>query len=93
MEKLLLNTLTFKYPEKPVTFYFLAEDDMEQKSTVLKSDVLIPAEVKAMPKYARLFEGMGGLRLYTTFDLPMEGFEPVAVDFNNPVNEYSVRRY
>ncbi|MBP7857075.1 MAG: hypothetical protein KAZ98_04290 [Prevotella sp.] len=93
MEKLFLNTLTFKYPEKPVTFYFSAEDDMERKSTVLKSDVLIPAEVKAMPKYSRLFEGMGGLRLYTTFDLPMEGFEPVAVDFNNPVNEYSVRRY
>ncbi len=44
-EKLILNTLTFDYPTEPVKFYFSSEDDAQHKSSILKSPVLVPAEV------------------------------------------------
>ena len=92
-EKLFLNTLTFEYPKKPVKFYFSDKDDAERKSTRLKSPVLVPKEVKQTQKYIDLFAGCGGLTLYTTFDLPTEGFDAIDIDFNEPENEYLVKKY
>lgn len=92
-EKLFLNTLTFEYPKKPVTFYFSEKDDAERKSTRLKSPVLVPKEVKQTQKYIDLFAGCGGLTLYTSFDLPTEGFDTIEVDFSEPENEYLVKKY
>jgi hypothetical protein len=65
-EKLILNTLTFDYPTEPVKFYFSSEDDAQHKSSILKSPVLVPAEVKAHEKFSHLFAGMGGFKMYTT---------------------------
>jgi len=93
IEKLFLNTLTFEYPKKPVKFYFSDKDDAERKSTRLKSPVLVPKEVKQTQKYIDLFAGCGGLTLYTTFDLPTEGFDAIDIDFNEPENEYLVKKY
>lgn len=93
IEKLRLNTLTFEYPKKPVKFYFSTEDNVNRNSTILKSPVLIPAEVKALQKYSDLFAGAGGFKMYTSFDLPTNDFDEIAIDFNNPENEYLVKRY
>ena len=82
-EKLFLNTLTFENPKKPVKFYFSDKDDAERKSTRLKSPVLVPKEVKQAQKYIDLFAGCGGLTLYTSFDLPTEGFDAIDIDFND----------
>ena len=92
-EKLFLNTLTFDYPSEPVRFYFSQNDDAERKSTRLKSPVLVPKEVKQTQKYIDLFAGCGGLTLYTSFDIPTEGFDAIDVDFNEPENENLVKRY
>ena len=40
-----------------------------------------------------LFAGCGGMVLYTSFDLPTEGFDAIAIDFNAVENEYLVKRY
>lgn len=92
-EGLFLNTLTFSYPKEPVVFYFSVNDDAERKSTRLKSNVLIPKEVKRSPLYDKCFTSKGKLSLYTSFDLPTEGFEAIPIDFNDPENEYLVKRY
>lgn len=92
-ENLFLNTLTFEYPKEPVKFYFSVNDDAECKSTRLKSSVLIPKEVKQSPKFANLFAGVGVPNLYTSFDLPTDGFEPIEIDFNEQENTYLVKRY
>lgn len=92
-ESLFLNTLTFSYPKEPVVFYFSVNDDAERKSTRLKSSVLIPKEVKQSTLYEKCFTNKKGLSLYTSFDLPTEGFEPIPIDFNDPENEYLVKRY
>ena len=92
-EKLFLNTLTFEYPKKPVKFYFSDKDDAEHKSIRLKSPVLVPKEVKQTQKYIDLFAGCGGLTLYTSFNLSTEGFDAIDIDFNEPENEYLVKRY
>lgn len=92
-EKLFLNTLTFEYPEEPVKFFFSDKDDAERKSTRLKSPVLIPKEVKQTPKYIDLFAGCGGMMLYTSFDLPTDGFDAIDIDFNAVENEHLVKRY
>ena len=86
-ERLFLNTITFEYPQQPVRFYFSDKDDAEHKSTRLKSPVLVPKEVKQTPKYIDLFSGVGGFALYTSYDLPFEGFDPIDIDFNEPENE------
>ncbi|MBR4698965.1 MAG: hypothetical protein IKP16_03345, partial [Prevotella sp.] len=86
-EKLFLNTLTFEYPNEPVKFYFSEKDDVARKSIPLKSPVLIPKEVKQAQKYIDLFAGCGGLTLYTTFDIPTDGFDAIDIDFNEPENE------
>ena len=93
VEKLFLNTLTFEYPKDPVKFYFSDKDDAGRKSTRLKSHVLVPKEVKLTQKYIDLFAGCGGLTLYTSFDLPTEGFDAIDIDFNDIENEYLVKRY
>lgn len=93
IEKLFLNTLTFQYPEKPVKFYFSDKNDAEHKSTRLKSPMLIPKEVRQTQKYIDLFAGCGGLTLYTSFDLPIDGFDAIDVDFNEPENEYLLKKY
>lgn len=93
VEKLFLNTLTFEYPKEPVKFYFSEKDDAERKSTPLKSLVLKPKEVKQTQKYIDLFAGCGGVKIYTTFDLPVEGFDAIDIDFNAEENEYLVKRY
>lgn len=85
-ENLFLNTLTFEYPKEPVKFYFSVNDDAECKSTRLKSSVLISKEVKQSPKFANLFAGVGALNIYTSFDLPIDGFEPIEIAFNEPEN-------
>ena len=92
-ESLFLNTLTFSYPKEPVVFYFSVNDDAERKSTRLKSSVLIPKEVKQSTLYGKCFTNKKGLSLYTSFDLPTKGFEPISIDFNDPENEYLVKRY
>ena len=92
-EKLFLNTLTFEYPKDAVKLYFSAKDDAERKSTRLKSPVLIPKEVKQSQIFSNLFAGNGTPTIYTSFSSPTEGFEVIALDFNEPENEYFVKRY
>ena len=92
-EKLFLNTLTFEYPKEAVKLYFSAKDDAERKSTRLKSPVLIPKEVKQSQIFSNLFAGNGTPTIYTSFSSPTEGFEVIALDFNEPENEYFVKRY
>lgn len=92
-EKLFLNTLTFEYPKEPVKFYFSDRDDAEHKSTMLRSPVLVPKEVRHTPKYAGLFSGGGERVLHTSFDLPTDGFDAIGIDFNDIENEYLVKRY
>lgn len=92
-EKLFLNTLTFEYPKEAVKLYFSAKDDAERKSTRLKSPVLIPKEVKQSQIFSNLFAGNGTPTIYSSFSSPTEGFEVIALDFNEPENEYFVKRY
>ena len=92
-EKLFLNTLTFEYPKEPVKFYFSDKNDDKHKSTPLKSLVLVPKEVKQTQKFMDLFAGCGGMILYTSFDLPTEGFDAIDIDFNEPENENLIKRY
>jgi len=93
-EKLFLNTLTFEYPNKPVKLYFSGVDDAGRRSVMLKSSVLIPKEVKAIPKYANLLPMLNnGKPIFTSFDKPLEGFEAVDIDFHDPENENLVKRY
>lgn len=93
VEKLKLNALTFDYPKKPVMNYFSEDDAADKRSTILKSPMLIPTEVKSKPHFCELFAGAGGFQLHTSFDKPMDGFEATEIDFNNPENEYFVKRY
>lgn len=90
-EKLFLNTLTFEYPKEPVKLFFSAKDDAERKSTRLKSPVLIPKEVKESQLFSNLFAENGSPTIYTSFSSPTEGFEVIALDFNEPENEYFVK--
>lgn len=92
-EKLFLNTLTFEYPKEPVKLFFSAKDDAERKSTRLKSPVLIPKEVKESQLFSNLFAGNASPTIYTSFSSPTEGFEVISIDFNEPENEYFVKRY
>lgn len=92
-EHLFINTLTYEYPKTPVIFYFSDSDDVERKSTRLKSPVLVPKEVKQVQKYADLCTNSGDFTLYTSFDKPTEGFDAISIDFNNPENEYLVKKY
>ena len=93
-EKLTLNSLSFEYPKEPVTCYFSKTDNERHSSTLIKSPTLIPKEVKGDKKFLYIYTGRGGTpQLYTTFDLPCENFEPIAIDFNDPENEYFVKRY
>ena len=93
IEKLLLNTLTFEYQKEPVKFYFSERNDAERKSTPLKSPVLIPKEVKQNQKYIDLFADCGNLTLYTSFNVSTDGFDAIDVDFNEPENEYLIKKY
>lgn len=90
-EKLFFNTLTFDYPSKPVRLYFSDKDDAEHKSSVLKSPVVIPKEVKSATKYADLFTG--NKAVYAFFDKAMDGFEPIDINFQDADNENFVKRY
>ncbi len=93
-EKLILNSLSFEYPKEPVICYFSKTDNERHSSTLIKSPTLIPKEVKGDKKFLDIYTGRGGTpQLYTTFDLPCENFEPIAIDFNDPENEYFVKRY
>ena len=93
-EKLTLNSLSFEYPKEPVTCYFSKTDNERHCSTLIKSQTLIPIEVRDDKKFLDIYTGRGGTpELYTTFDLPCENFETIAIDFNNPENEYFVKRY
>lgn len=92
-EKLFLNTLTFEYPKEPVKLYFSDKDDAERKSTRLKSPLLIPKEVKQSNSFTSLFASTGTPTIYTSFSSPTEGFEVIAIDFNEPQNKYFVKRY
>lgn len=92
-EKLFLNTLTFEYPKEPVKLYFSDKDDAERKSTRLKSPLLIPKEVKQSNSFTSLFVSTGTPTIYTSFSSPTEGFEVIAIDFNEPQNKYFVKRY
>lgn len=93
MEKLILNTLTFEYPKEPLKFYFSDKDDAERKSTRLQSSMLVPKEIKQNQKYKDLFVGCCGTILYTSFDLPSDGFDAIYIDFNAVENEYLVKKY
>ncbi len=92
-EKLFLNTLTFEYPKEPVKLYFSDKDDAERKSTRLKSPLLIPKEVKQSNSFTSQFASTGTPTIYTSFSSPTEGFEVIAIDFNEPQNKYFVKRY
>lgn len=92
-EKLFLNILNFEYPQNQIKFYFSDKDDAMHKSTLLKSPVLVPKEVKQTAKYSNLFSNGKGMKLYTTFDTPTEGFDPIDIDFNDIENENLIKRY
>lgn len=88
--QLFVNSLSFRYPAEPVTCYFSQNNDKQRSSDILKSETLIPKEVKATLQ----FEGIGGTPLlYTTYDQPCNEFKSVAIDFNDPDNEDYVKRY
>ena len=87
-EKLFLNALPFTYPAEPVTFYFSDHDVEEIPLVPLKSDQLITDEIIG------LFPGLKpGQTIYTSFTRNVAGFKPLAIDFNDPVNYYLVKRY
>lgn len=93
-EKLFLNTLTFNYPEKPIALYFSLDNSKNRHCRKIKFPSLIPSEVKRHDKFSTLFSGAGiTIPLYTTFDQHEDDFESVNVDFNEPSNEYLVKRY
>ena len=87
---LFFNSLSFRFPSEPVKCYFSTEDDDSKKSDMLKSRILFPKELKALPQFC----GIGGLdSLYTTYDKHCEGFLAVGIDFNAIENENFVKRY
>ena len=92
-EKLIINTLTFDYPKESIIFYFSDTNDTCRKSTILKWASHIPKELKSKKKYSKLLEKKDGFKIYTSFDMPMDGFDPVAIDFNDPGNRYFVKLY
>lgn len=88
LEKLFLNALPFSYPAEPVTFYFSDHDVENIPLTPLKSEQLLTAEILGLFPSLRL-----GQVIYTSFTRKLEGFKPLAIDFNNPDNYYLVKRY
>lgn len=93
-ENLILNSLSFDYPKEPVIFYFSQNDDEKHQSTIIKSYSLIPKEVRTHKKFLDFSSGTGSIpQLYTTFDLPCDNFESIPIDFNDPDNEYLIKRY
>lgn len=93
-ENLLLNSLSFDYPKEPVIFYFSQNDDEKHQSTIIKSYSLIPKEVRTHKKFLDFSSGTGSIpKLYTTFDLHCDNFDAIPIDFNDPDNEYLIKRY
>ncbi len=92
-EKLIINTLTFDYPKESIIFYFSDTNDTCRKSAILKWASHIPMELQSKKKYSKLLEKKDGFKIYTSFDMPMDGFDPVAIDFNDPGNRYFVKLY
>ena len=87
---LFVNSLSFRYPAEPVKCYFSSENSENKKSDMLRSSSLFPKEVKV----SSLFSGVGRIeKLFTTYDEPCKGFQPVDVDFCDPDNEDFVKRY
>ncbi len=87
-ENLFLNTLAFKFPKEPVTFYFSDTDSKDAHFTYLKSNTLFPVGIETL--YSDL---KNNDTLYTSYDRLVEEAKPLAIDFNNPANYYLIKRY
>lgn len=88
--QLIVNSLSFRYPAEPLKCYFSTEDDEKKKSDMLKSISLHPKEVKMssiFPEVSRIE------KLFTSYNEPYKGFQPVDVNFCDPDNENFVKRY
>jgi len=85
-ENLFLNTLAFKFPKDPVTFYFSLTDRKNVNLTKLNHQ-LFPSRVK------EIFPDINNRQtLYTSFTRPIDGFKPLPIDFADD-NFALVKRY
>lgn len=92
-EKLFLNTLAFEYPKEPVKLYF-SKYAKGRKCISIASPINTPKEVKDHSLFVSNPSCVGETnRIFTSFDIPHDGFEAVDIDFNNPDNEYFVKLY
>jgi len=91
---LFLNTLSFDYPKEPVTIYFSTTNDVEHRSDLFRSLSSLPKEVKAIEKYNSVYHGSNATnRVFVSYCVPMDGFEPIQIDFRAPENYDFVKRY
>lgn len=86
MEDLFFNILTFKWPEKPVTFYF-SLTDVEFCKRIHRS--CFPNNIET------IFPGIQANNtefIYTTYEFAKEGFTPLVIDLQTE-NENLVKRF
>lgn len=86
-ENLFLNTLKFKFPTEPVTFYFMLASDKMNYTTLTRLNC--PIEFKKAG-----FKSLGNTdKVYSTFKYPQEGFTPVKVNLSLSDNYYFAKKY
>lgn len=74
-ESLILNTIAFGFPKKPVTFYF-SQTDRDDVSLTKLSHQLFPVNIK------EIFPDItNGDTIYTSFTRELDGFTPLEIDF------------
>ncbi len=85
-ENLFLNTLAFKFPKDPVTFYFSLSDRKGVNLTKLNHQ-LFPLHIK------EIFPDITNRQtLYTSFTRPLDEFKPLQISFAED-NFALVKRY
>ena len=88
MEKLLLNSLAFEFPEEPVVFYFCHEYYSDRPLFRMASSILWPENIRTI--FPNLAEGD---EIFTSFTDQYEGMKPLALDLRHEGNYYFAKRY
>lgn len=87
IEDILLNTLMFDFPERPVRFYFTRKDRRDIALTPL-SHQLFPANIcEIYPDISN------GEKIYTSFTREIDGFDALDIDFSDRLNFSLIKRY
>lgn len=93
IDHIYFQSKAFELPKKLVTCYFSRRCHAGIRNVRLLSEELIPRELLRHPEYASLLQEGGFPAVNTSFNQPTEGFDAIAIDFQDPANQSYVLRF